>query len=145
MGAYLDTPVKDKNSEHGSNELMSWGLCSMQGWRCNQEDDHLVEMITQPADGQKAMLFCVWDGHGGKEVAEYAREKFKTIFIEQPEFKQGKYKEALIQSFLDFDRLVEKTEFGADTGCTSNVVYVNNDDIICANAGDSRAVLYSNG
>jgi len=73
MGAYLETPIKDKNPENGTSESMSWGLCSMQGWRCSQEDDHLAVEITQPHDGQKGMLYCVWDGHGGKEVAEFAR------------------------------------------------------------------------
>jgi serine/threonine protein phosphatase PrpC len=61
-----------------------------------------------------------------------------------PDFKTGKFKEALVQAFIDFDKLVEQKEFGTDTGCTSNVVYVNNEEIYCANAGDSRAVLFSN-
>jgi len=30
-----------------------------------------------------------------------------------------------------------------DTGCTSNVVYINDKDIYCANAGDSRSILVS--
>lgn len=45
MGAYLDTPVRDKNPEDDSNGYMTWGLCSMQGWRCNQEDDHFAGEI----------------------------------------------------------------------------------------------------
>lgn len=90
------------------------------------------------------MLYCVWDGHGGKEVAEYAKEKFMQTLVELDDFKNGKFKEALTQAFVKFDKLVENTEFGADTGCTSNVVYVNNEHIYCANAGDSRSVLYSN-
>jgi hypothetical protein len=42
MGAYLDTPEKEKNPENGNNDFMNWGLCSMQGWRCSQEDDHVA-------------------------------------------------------------------------------------------------------
>ena len=42
MGAYLDTPEKTKNPENGSNAMCSWGLNSMQGWRCGQEDAHLA-------------------------------------------------------------------------------------------------------
>lgn len=75
MGAYLDKPIREKNPESGSSESMHWGLCSMQGWRCNQEDDHLVEEVTQ-TNGEKGMLLAVWDGHGGKEVAEYARAHY---------------------------------------------------------------------
>jgi len=35
MGAYLDSPIKDKNPEPGQNQEFSWGACSMQGWRCS--------------------------------------------------------------------------------------------------------------
>ena len=45
MGAYLDTPIKDKNSERGINEICAWGLCSMQGWRCGMEDAHIAREI----------------------------------------------------------------------------------------------------
>ena len=96
MGAYLDTPEKEKNPENGSNDMMSWGLCSMQGWRCSQEDDHLAVLIKQPHDGQMGMLFCVWDGHGGKEVAALAKEKFRGVLTDMQDFKDGKFKEALI-------------------------------------------------
>lgn len=84
---------------------------------------------------------CVWDGHGGKEVAEFAKEKFQTCFEQTEEFRTGKFKEALIKAFLDFDKMVGEKEYGTDTGCTSNVVYITKDEIYCANAGDSRAVL----
>jgi len=40
----------------------------MQGWRCGQEDAHITEEVDLP-NGKKGMLFCVFDGHGGKEVA----------------------------------------------------------------------------
>ena len=70
--------------------MCRWGLCSMQGWRCSQEDDHLAQEVTQ-ADGKKGMLFAVWDGHGGKEVAEYAKNHFYKIFIGTDEFKAGNF------------------------------------------------------
>jgi len=42
------------------------------------------------------MLLAVWDGHGGKDVAELAKKLFKDLFIESKEFKEQNYKEALI-------------------------------------------------
>ena len=80
MGAYLDTPNKDKHSEFSQNDMASWGLCSMQGWRTGMEDDHLVKEVEQP-DGEKGMLFCVFDGHGGAEVANHAKKKFYDHFV----------------------------------------------------------------
>jgi len=51
--------------------MVWWGLCSMQGWRCGMEDSHIAEEINLP-NNQKGMLFGVFDGHGGKEVAAFA-------------------------------------------------------------------------
>ena len=94
MGAYLDTPVKDKNSENGQNEMCAWGLCSMQGWRTAMEDEHIAKECMQ-LDGKKGMLFGVFDGHGGAEVAKFANEMFPDMFIESMEFKAGKFDDAL--------------------------------------------------
>ena len=81
MGAYLDTPIKDKNPEPGHTDTFSWGACGMQGWRCSMEDAHLCKELILPAKGagaekETAMLFGVFDGHGGKEVAEYCKDHF---------------------------------------------------------------------
>jgi serine/threonine protein phosphatase PrpC len=43
----------------------------MQGWRIEMEDSHIANEISLPQN-QKGMLFAVFDGHGGKEVALYA-------------------------------------------------------------------------
>ncbi len=77
MGAYLDTPITEKNPEPGHNELLCWGACSMQGWRTGMEDAHICDSIKLPG-GKKGMLFAVFDGHGGKEVALLAKDKFKS-------------------------------------------------------------------
>jgi len=64
MGAYLSEPNKEKHSESGKNELCAWGATGMQGWRYEMEDEHLAVEIKLP-DKSKAMLFGVFDGHGG--------------------------------------------------------------------------------
>ena len=140
MGAYLDTPVKDKNPDPGFNEICSWGACAMQGWRTGMEDAHIAEEIMLP-DGKKGMIFGVFDGHGGKEVAIFAQTHFTRILKSQPEFKAKSYDKALIKAFLKLDSDVSKEEYAVDTGTTSCVVLVTSDMIICANAGDSRGVL----
>ena len=42
MGAYLDTPVKEKNPEYKKTSICAYGICSMQGWRCGMEDAHIA-------------------------------------------------------------------------------------------------------
>merc|ERR1712076_213862 len=71
---------------------------------------------------------------------------------------QGKYEEALKDTFLLMDVMLTspegqaqlrtlKTEAdGGDSfaGCTANVTLIHKGTIYCANAGDSRTILYSN-
>jgi hypothetical protein len=45
MGDFLDKPMKDKNPEKGNNDMCSWGVCSMQGWRKSMEDAHISENV----------------------------------------------------------------------------------------------------
>ena len=94
MGAYLDAPKTEKEIDKGSNDIASWGACEMQGWRVNMEDAHLAITVDLPS-GEKGMVFAVFDGHGGKEVAVYAAEKYKSTLTNNAHFKAGKFKEAL--------------------------------------------------
>ena len=61
--------------------------------------------------------------------------------MKQKTFKDANYKQALIDTFLALDRDLKDKDFAMDCGATSCVVFVTKDHIICANAGDSRAVL----
>lgn len=47
----------------------------MQGWRVKMEDAHICYQITLPS-GETAMIFGVFDGHGGPEVAQYVAKHF---------------------------------------------------------------------
>ena len=53
----------------------------MQGWRISMEDAHIIHEVTLP-DDNKWLLVGVFDGHGGEEVAKYAGDNFKNIFME---------------------------------------------------------------
>ena len=138
MGAYLDAPIKDKHPENGENDQLKWGACSMQGWRTSMEDAHIASDIALPGQ-QKGTLFGVFDGHGGKEVAEFAKKHFKKIL--EAELKSKDIKTALEQAFLKLDDEVKNEDYSNDTGSTSCVVLITPLEIYCANAGDSRAVL----
>ena len=45
----------------------------MQGWRSGMEDTHISQSVDIDVEGSYGTLFGVFDGHGGKEVAEYVR------------------------------------------------------------------------
>lgn len=125
--------------------MVSWGACSMQGWRCGMEDSHITIAIDLPKSKTKGMLFGVFDGHGGKEVAVFAEEHFKKILEATPEFQAENFEVALKKAFLKLDSEVKKEDYAVDTGTTACVVLITPQQIYCSNAGDSRGVLCRDG
>ena len=74
----------------------------MQGWRSGMEDTHICQSVD--IKDSYGHLFGVFDGHGGKEVAEYARDNFRKEFIKNGNFKAGDYKKALEETFMSLDK-----------------------------------------
>ncbi len=109
------------------------------------EDAHLCKEVKIPNTNDKGMIFAVFDGHGGKEVAEYAKAHFIQVLIDLEEFKKHNFEKALIDAFMKLDENLKQEDFSTDTGSTSCVVFVTKNKIYCANAGDSRGILYSGG
>lgn len=144
MGGFLDQPNREKQLDKGSNQYLSWGACEMQGWRSSMEDTHICELVVMPNKDDFGMLFGVFDGHGGTEVSQYAREHFKKTFQRQAAFKKSDFKQALISTMMDLDQQIKGNDWGSEAGATACVVFVTNDKILCANSGDSRAVLCQN-
>lgn len=122
MGDLLDVPKKEMELENdektnGHNDVLKYGVHSVQGWRKKMEDTYLcaldidVPKSDDPDDEKieskdlvtKAQLFGVFDGHGGKEVAQYVKENFVRCLLKTNEFKKEKYEAALKQAFLDID------------------------------------------
>ena len=50
----------------------------------------------------------------------------------------------MVDTMLDLDKALKTKSFAVDAGTTANVVFITKDQIYCANAGDSRAVLCQN-
>lgn len=88
------------------------------------EDAHIATECDL-GGGKKGMLFGVFDGHGGKEVALFAEKKFKDIFIGLPNFKSKDYETALKETFFKLDDLVKNEDYGNDTGTTACVVFMD--------------------
>ena len=113
---YLDKPNVLKASEYGSNDICWWSACSMQGWPTEMEDTYISHHIDIKGESKKGMLFGIFDGYGGKDIALFARKRFKDIFINLDDFKRKKYKAALRQTFLKLDKeLKEKSNVETET------------------------------
>ena len=77
----------------------------MQGWRYRMEDAHVTALSIVP----QAHLFCVFDGHGGKEVSGYAAKHFKDLLVKSENFTKNK-SQALIDAFLAIDNEMQTEE-----------------------------------
>jgi serine/threonine protein phosphatase PrpC len=76
----------------------------MQGWRKRMEDSHISDLSR--GNDNKSNLFGVFDGHGGKEVAQFVKKHFTQDLINNPNYKKGDYKKALTETFLRMDELM---------------------------------------
>ena len=136
----------------------------MQGWRKEQEDSHIVDLNLP--DG--CSVYGVFDGHGGKIVSIFVKQKFVSELQRLQSYKQKNYEAALKEIMFRMDEMMlstsgqkllkkiaeetksstnkEETETKNDNlafnvGCTALVVFMTPEHIYCANSGDSRSVL----
>lgn len=78
--------------------------------------------------------------------SEEGKKQMKDVALKNPETKSPLMK--LLTGTDDAKTTDERSEesFMLDSkGCTANVVFIKGDEIFCANAGDSRCVLASEG
>ena len=98
-------------------------------------------------------LFGVYDGHGGDSVAHYTAKNFCKHLVNtgvltanmKPEEVEAKAKQAFEIALMAIDKEMsemEAVESGHDqSGSTSVMTLLSSSHIVCANTGDSRAVM----
>mmetsp|Transcript_5203 Transcript_5203/g.18201 ORF Transcript_5203/g.18201 Transcript_5203/m.18201 type:complete len:316 (+) Transcript_5203:955-1902(+) len=171
MGAYLSQPNTEKESESGEGERMAYGCTSMQGWRQTMEDALVTELELPRVEGvdEPVALFGVFDGHGGREVAHYARKNIARTLVGSAAYKQKDLGTALCETFVALDEQMltpegrrqlaqykaEKRDLddedemdqgiGSQAGSTAVCAAIQGSTLVVANAGDSRGVLCRNG
>ena len=117
MGAsmvYLEKPNTEVEFQSGESKQhkVRYVAAEMQGWRLNmvsepilikwfwlKEDAHISNLEFD----QNQALFAVFDGHGGREVAHYAKKHFEKILKSEDNYIKGDLKEALRKGFLKVD------------------------------------------
>lgn len=141
MGDTLSKPVTDKHTSTFETKQLRVGCCGMQGWRKDMEDAHVAQINLL---GDRRMgVFGVFDGHNGYNVAKYTAANIVDALVESQGFEQKNYKKAFEAAYDKIEKdLVDDASFQKG-GCTAVTVLVNGEGgkIVCANAGDSRAIL----
>eukprot|EP00350_Pseudokeronopsis_sp_OXSARD2_P008286 CAMPEP_0170556792 /NCGR_PEP_ID=MMETSP0211-20121228/18683_1 /TAXON_ID=311385 /ORGANISM="Pseudokeronopsis sp., Strain OXSARD2" /LENGTH=79 /DNA_ID=CAMNT_0010867343 /DNA_START=90 /DNA_END=329 /DNA_ORIENTATION=+ len=78
----------------------------MQGWRNTQEDSHVCEANLPNGEA----VFGVFDGHGGKEVALYIKDRFVAELKKLPSYQNKDYPNALKEVFIKMDDLLKSPQ-----------------------------------
>ena len=109
-------PISTCDVSKGRSKNLAWAMASMQGWRIDMEDDHII----MPDFTEDLALFAVFDGHGGPEVARVAGKLYPSFLKSNEFFKKKDYNRALISSFEKFDLFMMSEEgkkvFQSNTG-----------------------------
>lgn len=85
-------------------------------------------------------VYAVFDGHGGDEIARICAENIVRLVHKHFNPRDEMF---LYSVFADLDALVPKRADMDNVGSTATVVVVTDDNIFCANAGDSEAFMYT--
>ncbi len=84
-------------------------------------------------------LYCVFDGHGGKDTAEYVNNRFADI-LKQKLKENDDYTVALNNTFKSINNEIKF--YCADTsGTTAAIALLSGNKILTANVGDSSIAL----
>ncbi|GAA5982872.1 hypothetical protein JCM11641_002612 [Rhodosporidiobolus odoratus] len=145
MGQTLSEPVVEKHSQQGEDDRLAWAVSEMQGWRLTMEDAHTgVLSLGEEHGGKKTSFFAVFDGHGGSTVAKFAGDTVHHRLAANDFFKKQDWEASMKRAYLETDEdLRANPDFRGDpSGCTAVSTIITGDmNIICANSGDSRAVM----
>lgn len=146
MGHLLSHPIEDKKIDNGSHTSLSYSVGAMQGYRMTMEDAHNIMINEEETVG----VFGVFDGHGGKHVAEHVADRLVTRLFRQLNYapsdqKLGELISQIKDQFFYVDAQLLRQGKSIQVGLTANVVIVQPGRLLCANTGDSRAVCCIDG
>lgn len=124
-----------------------YGAGRTKGSRPYMEDVDIFYDAISISKGMSIQILGVFDGHGGKQCAEFLAEELPVVLSTLlKSSKYGTISEALYASFLQLDASFLRSE-GSSSGSTGSV-FVWREEVgegYLAHVGDTRAVLSRRG
>lgn len=130
----LSISLNSLKSFNDTKKAVAWVFIEEQGKRPTMEDEHYGKINNDFA------FFGVYDGHGGKKVAEYAKDHLYNNIINSKEFLENNIEEAIKKGFIKTHNEMDE-KISNKTGSTAVIAIIKNNKIYVGNAGDSRAVM----
>ena len=116
------------------------GHAEMIGRRPNMED---VSIIIPETPTPNASLFGLFDGHGGREAAEFASQNLPSLIGELLKRDPSQPEQAYVSAFQRLQR--DMRPWCVYVGCTACIAVIENTTLTVANIGDTRCVLCRDG
>ncbi len=118
------------------------GFSEDQGVRPTMEDAHTL--VRNFGGKPNQAFFGIYDGHGGKQVADFASQNLHENFFN--ELNSGvEPRQAFKNAYYATDQQIKDAGLSEQTGSTAVTAFVQGKKLYIANAGDARAVLDSGG
>lgn len=133
----------------------------MQGYRVSMEDRHNTVTSIEVSDDLKPLFqkkgatlsfFGVYDGHSGDGCADFLSKNLQRSVLQELEKDKDESKQLLDDEIIKTGFINADEEFanklgGNDSGTTATTAFIVKTadliEIICANTGDSRTILFN--
>ncbi|XP_052183484.1 probable protein phosphatase 2C 62 isoform X2 [Diospyros lotus] len=136
-----DTEKHDKKHSHCR---VTHGFHLVEGKMNHRMEDYVVAE-NRRANGYKLGLYAIFDGHSGCSVAEYLQSHLFDRILNKPDF-WTQPKAAIRRAYRDTDNEILEKVVGSRGGSTAvTAILINQEKLIVANVGDSRAVICRSG
>ncbi|KAJ4837133.1 hypothetical protein Tsubulata_047292, partial [Turnera subulata] len=135
---------KDDTWEETPSRTVTHGHYMVRGKMEHGMEDYVVAE-NREANGHELGLYAIFDGHSGRDVAEYLQSHlFDNILAEDDFWTNPKH--AIKRAYRDTDQEILDTVAGSRGGSTAvTAILVDKEKLIVPNVGDSRAILSRNG
>ncbi|KAL7142424.1 hypothetical protein ABFS83_08G122800 [Erythranthe nasuta] len=131
-------------NEDGNKRIISCGCHLVEGKMRHGMEDYLVAK-RKTINGHKIGLYAIFDGHSGREVAEYLQNHLFENILNEPDFWTSP-KTPVKRAYEATNKDILENVVGSRGGSTAvTAILIDKVDLIVANVGDSRGVICKNG
>ncbi|XP_010516637.1 PREDICTED: probable protein phosphatase 2C 28 isoform X2 [Camelina sativa] len=135
-----DNADDDEENERYCKREFDHGYHLVKGQMGHSMEDYIVA-DTKTVKGHNIGLYAIFDGHSGREVADYLQNHLFDNILSQPDFWRNP-KKAIKRAYKSTDDYILHNVVGPRGGSTAvTAIVIDGKKIVVANVGDSRAIL----
>jgi len=143
-GAFQCTVLQSTGRTSSRPLQLAVGSGCIQGRRPTMEDEHVNLIGAKTVDGSPVSLFAIFDGHGGRRVADLGAQMLPEALFTHPALGQDTSR-AIVDAVMQTDRQIFQTIRNQDGGATLIAAVIHRRMLFVGCLGDARAVLCDNG